>query len=177
MWAILEKRVWTVEHQMCNYAKTGEGHGVTKDEDDSVRIERLETNFNSLRMTVDANYRCAPDFDGYKLEMQARTDALNTLIDELKEEASHLSSKAELAMFQMTADQKNQDMSNYLKKQMDDVLIKVEEFGEKAGEGGKDGGGMTIMMPAQNPQPPCMSSGQGMTQGHSTGATTMVMMP
>jgi len=40
-------------------------------------------------------------------------------------------------------------MSNYLKKQMDDILIKVEEFGEKAGEGGKDGGGMTIMMPAQ----------------------------
>jgi hypothetical protein len=42
MWNIMEKRLWTVEHQVCNYAKTGEGHGVAKDEDDSVRIERLE---------------------------------------------------------------------------------------------------------------------------------------
>jgi hypothetical protein len=42
MWNIMEKRLWTVEHQICNYAKTGEGHGVAKDEDDSVRIERLE---------------------------------------------------------------------------------------------------------------------------------------
>lgn len=128
---------------------------MAKDEDDSVRIERLETNFNSLRMTVDANYRCQPDFDGYKAEMQARTDALNERIAELQDMDSTLSSKAEMAIFAMTADQKNQDMSNYLKKQMDDLLVKVEEFAEKAGEGGKDSNGMTIMMPMQNPQPPC----------------------
>ena len=122
---------------------------MAKDEDDSVRIERLETNFNSLRMTVDANYRCQPDFDGYKAEMQARTDALNERIAELQDMDSTLSSKAEMAIFAMTADQKNQDMSNYLKKQMDDLLVKVEEFAEKAGEGGKDSNGMTIMMPMQ----------------------------
>jgi hypothetical protein len=80
---------------------------VAKDEDDSVRIERLETNFNSLRMTVDANYRCQPDFDGYKAEMQARTDALNERIAELQDMDSTLSSKAEMAIFAMTADQKN----------------------------------------------------------------------
>lgn len=50
-------------------------------------------------------------------------------------------------------------MSNYLKKQMDDLLVKVEEFAEKAGEGGKEGNGMTVMMPMQNPQPPCVASG------------------
>jgi len=92
--------------------------------------------------------------------MQARTDALLERIHELKEEATHLSSKAELAIFQMTADQKNQDMSNYLKKQMDDLLVKVEEFAEKAGDGDKDKGGMTIMMPMQNPQPPCSGQNQ-----------------
>ena len=52
-------------------------------------------------------------------------------------------------------DQKNQDMSNYLKAQMDALLVKIEEFAEKAGDGDKDKGGMTIMMPMQNPQPPC----------------------
>ena len=36
-------------------------------------------------MSVDANYKCQPDFDGYKLEIQVHTDTLNTLIDELKE--------------------------------------------------------------------------------------------
>ena len=100
-------------------------------------------------MTVDANYRCQPDFDGYKAEIQARTDALNERIAELQDMDSTLSSKAEMAIFAMTADQKNQDMSNYLKKQMDDLLVKVEEFAEKAGEGGKDSNGMTIMMPMQ----------------------------
>ena len=39
-------------------------------------------------MTVDANYKCQPDFDGYKLEMQAHTDTMNTLIEELKENTS-----------------------------------------------------------------------------------------
>lgn len=62
------------------------------------------------------NYKELPDFDGYKVEMQARTDALNARIAELQEMDTTLSSKAEFAIFAMTADQKNQDMSNYLKK-------------------------------------------------------------
>ena len=60
-------------------------------------------------------------------------------------------------------------MSNYLKKQMDDLLVKVEEFAEKAGEGGKDSNGMTIMMPMQNPQPPCVGGTQ------SVNPTVMMM--
>jgi len=89
-------------------------------------------------MTVDANWRSMPDFDGYKAEMEARCSGLNGKIEELVEEAATLSSKAELALYQITVDQKNQDMSNYLKAQMDALLVKIEEFAEKAGEGGKD---------------------------------------
>jgi hypothetical protein len=51
---------------------------------------------------------------------------------------------------------------------MDDLLIKVEEFAKESGE--KEGGnGMTIMMPMQNPQPPCVGGTQ------SVNPTVMMM--